>query len=113
MSLKKAFMYDSYHNKIRHTYINPDDPEAISWVISSKKYQTLLNLTINEKRFLVIGDNKSRSINGIMVKYNNQNYLLKGSILFLCVSSDLMSVNDAEVELNDISKLCKIINSHD
>jgi len=113
MQLKKAYMYDAYHNKIRHTYINPDDPDAISWIISTKKYQTLLNIKIKGSLYLLIGDKKSTNLNGILVEYDGHYYSLHGNILFLCVSDDLMSVKNAEVELKDISNKIKIIKDHD
>lgn len=113
MSLKKAFVYDASHNKIRHTYVNPEIPDGISWVIKTEKYQTLFNLKIKGSLYLVIGDKKSTHKRGILIKYEEQFYKINGDILFLCVSDDLMSVKDAELEVKDISQHCKIIESHD
>lgn len=113
MPLKKAYMYDAYHNKIRHTYINPDDAEGISWVISTEKYQTLLTIIINGSTYLVIGNNKSSDINGIMIKYEEKYYRFFGNILFLCITEDRMAVKDAEITEKDLSNISKIIQSHD
>jgi hypothetical protein len=109
MEQRKAYLFDVKTNKIRHTYINPDDPKGINKVLGFDDSVILMNLLIKDELYLFIGQKNCKDKRGVILSFNDEYYNLQGSILCLCVNQQKTTVLDAKVNVSDLSNIGRFI----